>query len=209
MYHFLLADDHSVSRRGIRQILGEAFPSAMVEEVGNGDDLLKRSMEDNWDVVISDISMPGRTGLEVLLEVRVGRPKLPFLILSAYTEDYYAIRALKAGASGYLNKEFAAEELVRAVNQLLSGKKYISPEIAEILAGMLDRDASKMPHQYLSRRELEVLKLLATGKSVSEVAEGIFLSVNTVSAFRSRIMLKMNLKSNADLILYAMEQKLL
>jgi two-component system, NarL family, invasion response regulator UvrY len=153
--------------------------------------------------------MPGRTGLEISLELRLVRPKLPFLIVSARSEDKYAVRALKVGASEYLNKEFAAEDLVRAVNQLLLGRKYISHAIAEMLAGTLDRDVSKLPHQYLSNREFEVFKLLAAGKSVSQVAEGVFLSVNTVSPFRSKIMSKMNLKSNADLILYAMEQKLL
>jgi two-component system invasion response regulator UvrY len=209
MHHFLIADGHSVSRRGLRQILVEAFPSAIIEEVSNGEDLLKRSMEVNWDVVVSDISMSGRTGLEILLELRLVRPKVPFLIVSAHSEDKYAIRALNAGASGYLNKEFDAEELVGAVNQLLLGKRYISHAIAEMLARTLDRGVSKMPHQYLSNRELEVFKLLATGKSVSQVAEGVFLKVNTVSTFRSRIMSKMNLKTNADLIVYAMEQKLL
>jgi two-component system invasion response regulator UvrY len=209
MRRFLIADDHSVVRKGLKQILVEAFPSAVIEEVTNAEDLLKRAIMEQWDVVISDISMPGRSGLEILQQVRLDHPKLPFLILSVHSEDQYAIRVLKAGASGYLNKESAPEELVKAVNQLLLGKKYITPSIAEKLAATLDRDAAKLPHEYLSDREFEVCKFLATGKSVSEIAEKIGLSVTTVSTYRARIMIKMNVKTNADLILYAIENKLL
>jgi two-component system, NarL family, invasion response regulator UvrY len=209
MRRFLIADDHSVVRKGLRQILFEAFPSAVIEEVTNAEDLLKRAIKEEWDVVISDISMPGRSGLDILQQVRLDRPKLPFLMLSMHSEDQYAIRVLKAGASGYLNKESASEELVRAVNQLLLGKKYITPSIAEKLAGILDQDTAKKPHECLSDREFEVLKLLAGGRSVSGIAEKIFLSVSTVSTYRARIMVKMDLKNNADLTLYAIEHKLL
>jgi DNA-binding NarL/FixJ family response regulator len=209
MRRFLIADDHSVVRKGLKQILSEAFPSAHIEEVTNAEDLLKKAILEQWDVVISDISMPGRSGLEILQQVRLDHPKLPFLMLSVHSEDQYAIRVLKAGASGYLNKESAPDELIRAVNQLLLGKKYITPSIAEKLAATLDRDAAKMPHEYLSDREFEVFKLLSAGKAVSEIAEKIFLSVTTVSTYRARIMVKMNLKNNADLTLYAIEHKLL
>jgi len=209
MRRFLIADDHSVVRRGLKQILLEAFPSALIQEVTNSEDLYNRVRLEEWDVVISDISMPGRSGLEILQQVRQNHPKLPFLILSVHSEDQYAIRVLKAGASGYLNKESAPEELVRAVNQLLLGKKFITPSVAEKLATTLDQDSEKMPHEYLSDREFEVFKLLASGKAVSEIAEKIFLSVTTVSTYRARIMTKMNLKTNADLTLYAIEHKLL
>jgi DNA-binding NarL/FixJ family response regulator len=209
MRRFLIADDHSVVRKGLKQILVEAFPFAIIEEVTNAEDLLKKVIMEQWDTVISDISMPGRSGLEILREVRLDQPKLPFLILSVHPEDQYAIRVLKAGASGYLNKESAPEELVKAINQLLLGKRYITPSIAEKLATTLDRDVVKSPHEYLSDREFEVCKLLAAGKSVSEIAEKIFLSVTTVSTYRARIMTKMNLKTNADLTLYAIENKLL
>src|SRR5882724_1799070 len=209
MRRFLIADDHSVVRKGLKQILLEAFPSAAIEEVTNAEDLYKKVMIEDWDVVISDISMPGRSGLEILQQVRQNHPKLPFLILSVHSEDQYAIRVLRAGASGYLNKDSATDELVKAVNQLLLGKKYITPTIAEKLATTLDPDAEKMPHEYLSDREFEVFKLLAAGRAVSEIAEKIFLSVTTVSTYRARIMIKMNLKTNADLTLYAIEHKLL
>jgi two-component system invasion response regulator UvrY len=209
MRRFLIADDHSVVRKGLKQIIFEAFPSALIEEVTNAEDLLKKAIMEEWDVVISDISMPGRSGLEILQQVRLDHPKLPFLILSVHPEDQYAIRVLKAGASGYLNKDSAPEELVKAINQILLGKRYITPSIAEKLADTLDRDSAKLPHEYLSDREFEVCKLLAAGKSVSEIAEKIFLSVTTVSTYRARIMTKMGLKTNADLTLYAVENKLL
>jgi DNA-binding NarL/FixJ family response regulator len=209
MRRFLIADDHTVVRKGLKQILLEAFPSATVEEVVDAEDLLKKVMQEEWDVVISDISMPGRSGLEVLLQIRQNYPKLPVLILSVHPEDQYAIRVLKAGASGYLNKDSAPEELVKAVNRVLLGKKYITSTIAEKLATTLDQDSEKSPHEYLSDREFEVLKLLAAGKSVSDIAEQLSLSVTTVSTYRARIMTKMNLRTNADLTLYAIEHKLI
>ena len=175
----------------------------------NAEDLLKKVALEEWDVVISDISMPGRSGLEILQQIRLEHPKLPVLMLSVHSEDQYAIRVLKAGASGYLNKESAADELVKAVNHLLLGKKYITPSIGEKMATMLDKDKGKLPHEYLSDREFEVFKLLAAGKSVSEISEKLILSVTTVSTYRARIMTKLNLKTNSDLTLYAIEHKLL
>ena len=186
MRRFLVADDHAVVRKGLRHILSEAFASAIIEEVTNAEDLLNKVNKEVWDVVIADISMPGRSGLEILQQVRLDHPKLPFLILSMHSEDQYAIRVLKAGASGYLSKESAPDELVKAINQLLLGKKYITPSIAEKLAGTLDRDPAKMPYEYLSDREFEVFRLLAAGKSVSAIAEKIFLSVSSVSTYRDR-----------------------
>lgn len=211
MLRFLIADDHEVVRRGLRQILFDAFPSALIADVTNAEDLLEKVKQEEWDVVISDITMPGRSGLEILQQIRQDHPKLPVLILSVHSEDQYAIRVLKAGASGYLNKESAADELVRAVNHLLLGKKYITPSIGEKMAAMLDKDQDKgtLPHENLSDREFEVFKLLAAGKSVSEIAGMIFLSVTTVSTYRARIMTKMNQKTNSDLTLYAVENKLL
>ena len=209
MRRFLIADDHTVVRRGLKQILLEAFPSAFIEEVSDAEDLFKKVMKEKWDVVISDISMPGRSGLEVLQQIRLEYPKLPVLILSVYPEDQYAIRVLKAGASGYLTKDSAPEELVKAINQLLLGKKYITSSLAEKLATILEQDTEQMPHEYLSDREFEVMKQLAAGKAVSEIADKISLGVTTISTYRSRIMTKMNLKTNADLTLYAIEHKLL
>jgi len=209
MYRFLIADDHTVVRRGLKQILLEAYPFAVIEEVSDAEDLFKKVIMESWDVVISDISMPGRSGLEALQQIRQDHPKLPILILSVHPEDQYAIRVLKAGASGYLTKDSAPEELVKAVNQLLLGKKYITSSIAEKLATTLDQNAEKKLHEYLSDREFEVMKQLAAGKSVSEIAEKMSLSVTTISTYRARIMTKMNLKTNADLTLYSIEQKIL
>lgn len=209
MYRFLIADDHTVVRKGLKQILLEAFPSALVEEVTDAESLLKMVFSQNWDVVISDISMPGRSGLEVLQQVKQHYPKLPVLILSVHSEDLYALRVLKSGAAGYLNKDSAPEQLVAAVNRVMQGKKYITPTIAEKLANSLDQDMEKSSHEYLSDREFEVLKLLAAGQAVSDIASRLSLSVTTISTYRSRIMVKMSLKTNAELTLYAIENKLI
>jgi len=171
--------------------------------------MIKKVMTAEWDVVISDLSMPGRSGLEGLQQIRQINSKLPVLILSIYPEEQYAIRLLKAGASGYLNKDMAPEELVNAVQRVLLGKKYITPAIAEKLASVLEQSSEREPHEILSDREFSVLKMLAVGKSVSEIAETLYLSVTTVSTYRARILTKMGLKTNADLTLYALEHKLM
>jgi DNA-binding NarL/FixJ family response regulator len=209
MLRILVADDHTVVRRGLRQILLEGFPGAAIEEVADAEDLVKQVMKLPWDVVISDLSMPGRSGLDALQQIKQLQPGLPVLILSIHPEDQYALRVLKAGASGYLSKDMAPDELVNAVQKVMLGKKYISAAVAEKLASALDQDNSKAPHESLSDREFSVLKMLAAGKSVSEIADSLFLSVTTVSTYRARILAKMNLKNNADLTLYAVEHKLL
>lgn len=209
MLRVLIADDHTVVRRGLKQILLEGFPMAQVEEVADAEELVKKIIQSTWDLVISDLSMPGRSGLEALQQIKQIQPKLPVLILSIHPEEQYAIRVLRAGASGYLSKDMAPDELVIAVQKVLMGKKYITDTIAEKLASVLDQDSSKAPHEILSDREFSVLKLLASGKSVSEIADSMFLSVTTVSTYRTRIMSKMNMKNNADLTLYAIENKLL
>jgi DNA-binding NarL/FixJ family response regulator len=205
----IIADDHAVVRKGLRQILQEEFPSAEIVETADSDDLLNLVIREHWDVVISDISMPGRGGLEVLQQIRQQFPKLPVLILSIHPEDQYAIRVLRAGASGYLSKESAQGEVVKAVHKVLMGKKYITAALAEKLAESLDHDAEKLPHEFLSDREFEVFKLLAAGKSVSEIGEKLSLSSTTISTYRSRVLTKMNMKNNADLTLYAVENNLL
>ena len=206
---FLIADDHTIVRRGLRQILLEGFPDAEIEEVPDAEELIKKTIQSDWDIIISDLSMPGRSGLEALQQIKQIKPRIPVLILSIHPEEQYALRVLKAGAAGYLSKDLAPDELVNAVNRVLLGKKYITVTIAEKLASVLDQDSDKQPHELLSDREFSVLKLLATGKSVSEIAESMFLSVTTVSTYRARIKTKMNLKTNADLILYSIEHKLL
>jgi DNA-binding NarL/FixJ family response regulator len=210
MLRILIADDHTVVRKGLRQILLEEFPTAEITETADAATLFKKVLRENWDVVITDISMPDKSGLEVLQQIRRDHPRLPVLILSAHSEDQYAIRALKAGASGYLCKDSASEELVTAIRRILLGKKYITSSLAEKLAFHLDQDDSdRPPHETLSDREFEVLKFLASGKVVSEIASQLCLSVTTISTYRARILTKMNLKTNYDLTRYAMENNLL
>ena len=209
MLRILIADDHSVVRKGLKQILLEEYPSAIIEEVPDAEDMIKKVMHSKWDVVISDMSMPGRSGLDALQQVKQFYPNLPVLILSIHPEEHYAIRVLKAGASGYLSKSSASEELVKAVQTVLMGKKYISAPVAEKLASSFTSNSSKLAHELLSDREFDVMKLLATGKSVSDIADLLSLSVTTISTYRARIMTKMNLKTNSDLTKYAIENKLI
>lgn len=209
MIRIVIADDHSIVRRGLRQILTEGFTGAHIEEVGDAEDLVKKVSNEDWDVVISDMSMPGRSGLDALQQIKQMKPSIPVLILSIHPEEQYALRVLKAGASGYLSKDLAPDELVTAVQKVMLGKKYITPSVAEKLASVLGKDKDKPLHEYLSDREFNVLKLLAGGKSVTEIADSLFLSVTTVSTYRARIMAKMGLKNNAALTLYASEHGLL
>ena len=166
-------------------------------------------IKEKWDVVISDLTMPGKSGLEALGEIKQSFPELPVLILSIHPEEQYAIRALKAGASGYLSKDTAPDELVNAVHRVLQGKKFITVSIAEKIADSFNIDTEKMLHERLSDRELNVFKMIASGKSITEIAEALSLSITTVSTYRSRIMSKMNMKTNANLTLYAIEYGLL
>jgi DNA-binding NarL/FixJ family response regulator len=203
----LIADDHSIVRRGLKDILWEEFPSAEITEVGDAATLMLKIMKESWDIVISDLSMPGRTALDVLPEIRQQAPQLPVLILSIHPEDQYAIRVLKAGAAGYLNKDLAPDELINAVRRVLGGRKYITPSVAERLADFNDRGTPT--HERLSDREFEVMKLLASGKSVSEIGSLFHLSATTISTYRTRILKKMQMKTNADLIQYAITHQLI
>lgn len=205
----LIADDHSVVRKGLKQILLEEFPTAHIEDVPDAEEMIKRVMNGNWDVVVSDMSMPGRSGLDALQQIKQIYPDLPVLILSIHPEEHYALRVLKAGASGYLSKGSASDELVKAVQTVLLGKKYISASVAEKLASSFSSDSAKQAHELLSDREFDVMKLLAAGKSVSDIAEILSLSVTTISTYRARIMTKMNLKTNSDLTKYAIESNLI
>lgn len=209
MLRILIADDHTVVRKGLRQILLDEFPGAYIEEVADGGELIKHVMIGKWDVVVSDLSMPGRSGLDALQQIKLSLPDLPVLILSIHPEEQYALRALKSGAAGYLSKDTAPDELVKAVQKVLLGKKYISLVIAEKLANTFSSDTNTLPHESLSDREFDVMKFLANGKSVSEIAEMLSLSVTTVSTYRARIMTKMNLKSNSDLTKYSIENSLI
>lgn len=204
----LLADDHSVVRKGLKSILAEEYPTADIKDVNDGASILAAMHQQIWDLIITDISMPGRSGLEILKDIKQLNTQTPVLVLSIHTANQYAIRALKAGASGYLTKESAPEELVKAVRQILSGRKYITAAIAELMADSLKNPADKEPHELLSNREFEVMKLIATGKTISEIAVILSLSVNTISTYRSRILEKMQLNSNASLTKYAVDNNL-
>lgn len=205
----LIADDHAIVRRGLRDILLDEYPSAFIAEAPDAEELLRKIFQDKWDLVISDLNMPGRSGLDALKQIKQAFPKLPVLIMSIYPEDQYAVRAFRAGASGYFNKNSIHEELFKAIESVRNGKKYITPSVAEKLADAIPLEGDKIPHQLLSDREFEVFKLLAAGKTVSEIANQLSLSSNTVSTYRARILEKMNLGSNNALMRYALEQKLL
>ncbi len=205
----VIADDHLVVRFGLTEILKGSFPSAEIEEVEDVEELLKRMLKKRYDLVILDLSLPGRSGLEALQQIKISYPDTPVLIFSGQPEEQYAIRVLKAGASGYLAKSAPSEEVVKAVNSLLLGKKYITPATADQLVLSLDKDRDKLPHELLSTREFEVMKLIAGGKSISEIAEQMMLSVTTISTYKSRICEKMNLNSNAQIVVYCIENKLL
>ena len=206
----LVADDHAIVRKGIRQLLVEEYPSAVIEEVGDSEDLIARTNAAQWDIVICDLDMPGRSGLEAMQQIKRMHPQLPVLIMSIYPEEQYARRLLKAGAAGYLSKDAATADLASAVRQVLRGRKYISQSVAQIIAGDLGNEgAGNASHETLSNREFEIFKLLASGKSVSEIAEKLFLSSATISTHRARILAKMNFRTNADLTRYALDNKLI
>ncbi len=203
----LLADDHSFIRLGLVQILKDEFQDVSITEVSDGVALLKEVMKGSWDLVISDLDMPGRGGLEALEQIKQMRPLLPVLILSIFPEDLYAIRVLKAGAAGYLNKKAAPNELVAAVQKILTGRKYITPDIAEKL--LLYQVVPQKPHEQLSNRELEVFKLLAEGKTISQIAEILSLATTTISSHRSKILEKLHVATNSDITRYAISNGIL
>lgn len=208
MIKILIADDHAIVRRGLVQILKEEFPLAQIIEVSNGNEALDMVNKQIWDVILLDISMPGRNGVETLKQIRVSGIKAPVLMLSMHSEEQYAIRVLKAGASGFLSKLSATDELLSAVHRVLSGKKYITASVAEKLAESLGENENKSTHENLSDREMQVLQLIAAGKTVSEIAEEISLSVNTISTYRARILEKLNLNNSAELTRYAIDNNL-
>lgn len=204
----LIADDHNIVRKGIKLILAEAYPLAEIEDVPDSAELLKKATKKQWTVIISDITMPGRPGIDVIKELKEHSPNTPILILSAHSAEEYAVRSIKAGASGYLTKESAPDELIKAVEYILSGKRYLTSEITELLIDSYGGDSEKAPHEALSNREFEVMKLLAAGQSISDMADALSLSANTVSTYRARIMEKMHLHTNTELIKYAIFHKL-
>ncbi len=209
MIKVLIADDHAIVRRGIKQIITEIPIVETVDEATNGQEVLSKIAKCNYNLVLLDISMPGRSGLDVLKQLKSEKPRLPVLILSMHPEEQYAVRALKAGASGYLTKESAPDELIAAVQKILQGGKYVSASLAERFVAELSVSSEKAVHQTLSDREYQILCMIASGKTVSEIGEELALSVKTVSTYRARILAKMNMKNNAELTRYAIENALL
>jgi two-component system, NarL family, invasion response regulator UvrY len=203
----LLADDHAVVRRGLKQILTDAFKRATYGEARNAQEALDLVWKQEWDVVVLDITMPGRSGLDVLREIKQSKPRLPVLVLSMHPENQFAVRVLKSGAAGYMTKESAPEELVGAVKKVLAGGKYVSNSLAENLAASLSIN-HKAPQEKLSDREFQVLRLIASGKMVSDIARELSLSVKTISTYRSRVLEKMGMKNNAELMHYAIQHRL-
>lgn len=204
----LIADDHAFVRKGIRQIITEEFCDATISEACNSAELLQMVRTEQFSVVISDLSMPGKNALEILKDLKAEEIKTPVIILSMHPEDQYALRVLKAGGSGYLTKESAPEELVKAIRMVLSGKRYISAAVAEQLLIHIDDSSEVALHQKLSDREFTVFKLIATGKTVSEIADMLFLSVPTISTYRTRILEKTGLRTNAEITRYAILHQL-
>ena len=207
MARILIADDHAVVRRGVKQILEEEPGLKVLGQATNGYEVIQNIQEKNWDILILDITLPDRNGLDVLKEVKSLRPDLPVLILSIHPEEEFAVRALKLKASGYVAKGSVPEELVLATKMILKGHRYISPSLTEKIASYLelDNDIEKSLHERLSKREKEVLIMIASGKSITDIAEAIYLSAKTVSTYRKRILEKLNLKTTAGLIRYAIE----
>jgi DNA-binding NarL/FixJ family response regulator len=204
----LIADDHAVVRRGLREILADEFDTLSVGEAQNAQDILRLVREQEWDIVVLDISMPGKNGLEVLKELRQLLPETPVLILTTHSEELYAIRGLRAGAAGYMTKESAAEHLVEAVRKVTRGGRYITPALAEILAASVVGNLEKAPHETLSDREHQVLCMIASGKTVGQIAHQLSLSVTTISTYRARVLEKMGMKTNAELTHYAISNNL-
>jgi two-component system, NarL family, invasion response regulator UvrY len=208
MKRILIADDHAIVRKGLKETLEEELGRVTFGEAENGSQVLEQVRKRDWDLVLLDIGMEGRSGLDVLEEVRRLRPGLPVLILSMYPEGTFAVRALKQGAAGYLNKQSAPEQLVAAVNRVLGGGRYVSPAMADRLAAELQRETAPCPHESLSNRELQVMRMVAAGKSLKEIADALSLSVKTVGTYHTRLLEKMGLKSDVEVTRYALLNKL-
>jgi two-component system, NarL family, invasion response regulator UvrY len=207
MIRILIVDDHTVVRRGLKQIVSEETDMEVAGEARNAHEMLSLVRKQQCDVVVADISMPGRSGLDVLKELKQERPKLPVLVLSMHPEDQYAVRALKLGAAGYMTKESAPEELVKAIRKVVTGGRYVSPALAEKLALDLATETERPAHESLSEREHQVFCMIARGKTVKEIADELALSVKTISTYRTRILEKLAMKNNAEIIHYAISNK--
>lgn len=208
MIKIIIADDHAIVRKGLKQILEETPDMAVTDEASNCNEVLEKVRKGNFDVVILDLTMPGRGGVDTLKEIKAEKPDLPVLVLSVHPEEQYAMRVLKAGAAGYVNKESAPIELIEAIRKVASGRKYISSTLAENLALNLDSDFEKPLHESLSDREFQVMCKIAMGKTMTDIANELNLSIKTISTYRTRILEKMNMKSNAEIARYAIKNGL-
>lgn len=209
MLRILIADDHEVVRRGIKEILIEGLSFVELGEANDTSSLVMKALDESWDIIISDLSMPGGGGIDAVGRIRERKPNQKILIISIYPEEQYAIRVMRAGASGFLNKDIAPDELIKAVQSILDGKKYIQPSLAEKMTQVLGRQHPVSPHEMLSDREMEVMVKLASGYSVSDIARQLSLTPNTISTYRTRILNKLDLTNNAGIIQYAMEHQLI
>jgi len=206
--HILVVDDHAVVRQGVRQILSEQFQDSIIGEAASAQEMMEQMRLRQWDVVVLDVGMPGKSGLDALKDLKHASPKLPVLVLSAYPEDQLARRMLKAGAAGYLSKDSAPNELVRALRKILGGGKFVSAAVAELLASNLDDHSEKPLHEQLSDREYQVMCLIAVGKSLKEIADDLCVGISTINTYRARILEKMQLRNNTELTHYAIENRL-
>jgi DNA-binding NarL/FixJ family response regulator len=208
MMRVLIVDDHAVVRRGLRSLLSDEFLGAAFGEASNATQALEQLQKKEWDVALLDISLPGKSGLELLKELKAQWPRLPVLVLSGYPEDQFAVRVLKAGAGGYMTKESAPEELGKAIRKILVGGRYVSPALAESLALGVKKDPTRMPHEILSDREYDVMSRIASGKTVTEIADELSLSAKTISTYRARVLEKLGVKNSAAIVQYAVRNGL-
>jgi two-component system invasion response regulator UvrY len=209
MKRIIIADDHEIVRAGLKQIIADD-PDLLVEgEASDGQELLEKLRKKKFDLVLLDMKMPGRSGLEILKQLKIEHPSLPVLVLSMHSEEQYAVRTIKAGASGYITKETAPDKLLEAIRRVCGGGKYISQSLAEKLADSISDSKSKPPHEYLTDREFQVMCMIASGKTISDIARELFLSVKTISTYRQRILEKMSMKNNAELTHYVISNNLL
>jgi len=208
LLRILIADDHAIVRKGLGKVLAEALQPLQVDEAEGGQEAVSKVLKKEYDLVVLDIKMPGKGGLDALKEIKQHRPKLPVLILSMHPEEQFAIRALRAGASGYLTKECAGDDLVLAIRKALKGERYISPSLVQIMAGGLNADSEKPPHETLSDREYQVMIMIGSGKTVGAIAKELCLSAKTISSYRTNLLLKMGMKNNAEITHYAIQNKL-
>jgi len=208
MMRVLIVDDHAIVRRGLRELLSDEFHGAAFGEASDARQALEQLRKKEWDVALLDIALPGKSGLDLLKELKTEWPKLPVLILSAHPEDQFAVRALKAGAGGYMTKESAPEELAKALRKIMAGGRYVSPALAEMLALGVTKDLTLTPHETLSDREYEVMSRIASGKTVTEIAEELSLSPKTISTYRTRVLEKLGLKNSAAIVQYVIRNGL-